>query len=124
MISRTSTVPTQTERLVAAGMHIATIFAPLVGPAIVWALWRNSPFVSGHARRTFNGTLLLQGVLLFLGACSLIYTIWSISQTGWQNVNILALVLRWAIVWVFLIVLEWINILTALRHAYRAYRGE
>ena len=119
-----TTVPTKNERLVAAGMHIATIFAPLVAPAIAWAVWHRSPFVTAHARRTLTGAFLLQAALLFFGLCSLAYTLWSVYQTGWENVSILPLLLRWAVIWILLIVLEWINIASAIRHALRAYRGE
>jgi uncharacterized Tic20 family protein len=108
-------------------MHVGTIFAPVLAPAVVWAVYRDSPFVRAHARRSLTETLLLQGLLLVVGICSLAYTAWSLYghyQTNWEGFSLWPMMARAAAAWILLSILELVNTVTALASALRAYRGE
>jgi hypothetical protein len=121
------TKPTHAERLTATGMHLATILAPVLAPAIVWAVYRRSPFVVAHARRSLTETILVQALVIVVGGISLAYGIWSLYgqyQTDWKTFSIWPILARAAIGWILLGILEILNTVSALRQAFRAYSGE
>jgi len=107
-------------------MHVGTIFAPIVAPLLVWCLSK-SPFVRAHARRSLTETLVVQGVLLVAGAISLTYSLWSLYQhyqNDWKDFSIWPILVKAAVGWIIVAVLEVVNTIQALRMAAKAYKGE
>jgi len=118
---------TPTERTFAAGMHIATIFFPIIAPVVVLIGGRSSAFVTAHAKRSLTETLVVQGVLLIMGAISLTYslvTLYGQYQNDWKDFSITAIILKAVVAWAIVGLLEVVNTIQALRMALRAYRGD
>lgn len=106
-------------------MHLATIIAPILAPLAVWALSR-SPFVIAHARRSLAETLVIQALVLVAIIVSLSYSILSLYghyQTDWKDFSIWPIFARAAVGWIILSLLEIANMISAFRHALRAYSG-
>ena len=120
-------VPPARDRTLAATMHVATIFAPIIAPVVALAIGRKSPFLTAHGMRSLKETLLLQFAFFTAAIISVSYTImslWGHYQTDWKDFSFWPMLARFAIGWLLLGLLELVNIVCAVRMAIRAYRGE
>ncbi|MCW5939541.1 MAG: DUF4870 domain-containing protein [Fimbriimonadaceae bacterium] len=114
------------ERRWAAAVHVSSVFWPLIGPLVGWVLGRERAFVAAHARRALFETLWLQGLLCLGGLVSLIYTatrLMDYAKSGWESVNWWEFVLRFAVGFVIVVLLQALNTVLSVRQAWRAWHG-
>jgi uncharacterized membrane protein len=117
-------MPTHTERTAAAAVHISDAFFPVVGPAVALLTFgRQSPYVRSHAVKAIRGWLILKLVLLAMAAVSITFTIQRFMDHGIQLADLEGLVVRMVLSWLLLSILEFFNVIQALRQAWRAYQG-
>lgn len=121
-------VPTQSERNLAALMHIVSLFAPLWGPLIGGIAARGrSRYVEVHSWKALKEYFLLTLGYLIYGGISItvslvrLYHYW---QNNWENFNWMEILLRFAIGWVFLLILGGILLVLNVIQAYKAWKGE
>lgn len=108
-------------------MHIGSIFAPILVPAVVYVLSRRISFVRSHAFQALYETIVLNILLFVVGTVSLCYTafrLWNFYQNDWQGFSWFEMVVRFAVGWLLLGLLGLINTAISLRQAYQAYQGE
>ena len=110
----------------AAIMHLATIPAPIWGPLVGIAVAGKSRYVRAHALRALYETLLLNVLLGIAMICSLAYSIsrlWYHYQTDWVNFSWTEFLLRFAVGWLILGLLAFVNMVQAVRAASKANAG-
>jgi uncharacterized Tic20 family protein len=119
--------PHKRETLMGAAVHIISIFSPLWGPLIAWALFRNSlRFVAAHAWSALVEFILLKAALLVAGGISLGFTIASLihhSQTNWKDFSWAPIITKVVITCLILLILGGITTILSLRQALLAYNG-
>lgn len=118
--------PTDRDRYFAGGMHIASIFFPILAPAVVFALAGNSKFIKSHSYQAIFETVVLKVSVFIVGAISLIYTItrlWHYYQIDWQGFSIWPMLARFAIGWILFAILEVVNTIISIMQAYHAMQG-
>lgn len=127
MVDGVEASPASRERAMAAGMHVASIFFPLLGPAVAYvAFGRSSRFVRAHSLQAIYETIVLNVVLFVVGAISVCYTafrLWNLYQHHWQGFSWVEFVVRFAVGWVLLTVLGLINTAISVRQALLALQG-
>lgn len=119
-------VPTNNERYFAGGMHVASIFFPILAPAIVFALSGNSKFIKSHSYQAIFETVALKVLVFLAGAISLTYTavrLWTFYQNNWEGFSLWPMLARFAIGWIILALLEVANTIVSIRQAYHAVLG-
>jgi len=125
-------VPQKSEKTGAAVVHVADIFFPIVAPSIAWFVTRKkSDYIASHARQAIVEALWLK---LFLGiaiAVSLTFTVLHVVelwQGGVENIDwwpeIWKAVLKFAISWILMTILGFINSIMSILQAVKAYQGE
>jgi uncharacterized Tic20 family protein len=115
------------ERAVAAAMHVGSIFAPVVVPAVVWA-WqgRESAFVAAHAKKALKEALVWKLLFLIGAVVSLAYTISRLIgyyQANWEGFSFTEFLVRMVVVWLLVSVLGIVNTLLSVRQAMAAFQG-
>lgn len=111
----------------AAGVHVASIFWPLIGPIVGLALFRTRPFVLAHAKQALLETLILNVAVFLAGLASLTYTVFRVVhfvQTNWQDFHWQEFLLRFLIGWILFGLLEIVTIVVSVRQALGALRGD
>jgi hypothetical protein len=120
--------PTKSERTTAARMHVGSVFAPILAPAVGYAVSpHRSPFVAAHSLRAVKEWLVLNVCLLVAAIASISYTayrLWDLYQKDWQGFSITEFLLRFLIGYVLLAILGFVTMLVSFRQAWRAYRGD
>lgn len=120
-------VPEQADRGLAALVHVSSVFWPILGPLIGWAVFAKSkPYVAAHGRQALFETLILNLALFVAGLCSLIYTITRIVhfiQTNWVDFTWQEFVVRFLLGWIALALLGLVNTVVSILQAYRAWKG-
>lgn len=120
--------PTDSERALAAAVHIGSIFSPILLPAISYAVTRSKKgFVSAHARQSLVETLVLKVFLFVAFVCSASYTayrLWNYYQNDWQGFEWQEFLVRFIVGWIALAILEIINLIVSIRQAIRAFAGK
>lgn len=119
--------PKPTDRHLATGVHIASIFAPFLAPAVAWVLWSKNGFVVAHAKKALFEAIGLKIFLCVFGIVSISYSIWNLiqqSQNGFKDFSILPILLKFLAVWLFVTLLGIWNTVMSLRQAHRAYQGQ
>jgi len=119
--------PTDHERHFAAAMHICTIFFPLVAPVVGYAVSGKSRFLRSHSYQAIFETIILNVTLFVLGAASVVYTaitLWHYYQVHWEGFSIWPMLIRFAVGWILLAILEVVNTIYSILQATRALRGE
>ena len=66
--------PQPTDKYLAAAVHISSIFWPLLGPIVGWAVFRRNDFVAAHSKQALKETIVLNVIVFTAGAVSLGYT--------------------------------------------------
>jgi uncharacterized membrane protein len=124
LLSVTHPAPTHPERLFAAGTHLSGIFFPLLGPLVsLVVLGRSSRFVAFHAWKALLELVFLKVFLVVLGLGSFGFTLYRLSQDGLEGFDWRGMLLRMAVSWVLLALLEVWNTVTSVRQAWQAYQG-
>jgi hypothetical protein len=119
-------MPANHERFVSAAMHVTSIFFPILAPAIVYALAGNSKFVKSHSYQAIFETVVLKVSVFVVGAISLIYTLtrlWHFYQVHWEGFSLWTMLARFAIGWILLAILEFVNTVISILQAYHALQG-
>jgi hypothetical protein len=119
--------PTHQDRSVAGAMHLASIVAPFIAPAVAGAVWCRSPFVAAHARRAFVEAVWTKLLLVSIAAVSIAVSLWQaygLYQNDFEGWSIWPVLAKFALVWLVLTVLGLINAALGIRAAMAAYRGE
>lgn len=115
------------DRNLAAAMHVGSIFAPFVVPALVWAVkGRQSKFVGAHARSALVDAIVFNVLLAAMMVASFVYSLirlWNLYQNDWQGFDWQQFVIRFLVGWIILGLLALVNTAISLRQAYRAYHG-
>jgi hypothetical protein len=120
----THPAPTQSERLFAAGTHLSGIFFPLFGPLVSLVVFgRSSRYVAFHAWKGLLELLFLKVFLVVLGLGSFGFTLYRLSQDGLAGFDWRGMLLRMAVSWSLLALLEVWNTVTSVRQALQAYQG-
>lgn len=120
--------PTKHEKNVAAGIHIAGIFAPLWVPFVAYLITKNSSkFISAHAWQEAIEGIVWKGLLLLVMIASLSWTavrlVYHI-QTNWTTFEWQEVATRLVIsLIVFLSLFLW-NLLQAMNQARKAWKGQ
>jgi uncharacterized membrane protein len=115
-----------TERRLAAAMHLCTIPAPFVAPAVALVVARKSDYLKAHAWQSLKEFIVWKLALVLLLALSLSYSvsrIWHHYQSDWSEFSIWEFLLRFAAGWLFLTVLGGINTVQAVVAAHKAHCG-
>lgn len=118
---------TSSERQGAAAAHASGIFFPLLGPIVVFFVGRKSKYIRYHALHSFVGMLLLNIVLLTLGAISLGYSLYNLYQHYQENFENFVwwhVLVKSVAVWVVFALIGLVNTVVNIVQAMRAYRGE
>lgn len=114
------------DRSLAAGVHVASIIWPLLGPIVGWVVFRSKPFVAAHARQALLETLVLKVGLFLALVGSTVYTVTRIAhfvQTNWADFSWQEFVLRFVIGWIVLGLLGFFNTVMSVVQAIRAFQG-
>lgn len=121
-------MPTQTERGLAALVHVISLFAPLWGPLIGGVVARGrSRYVEVHSWKALKEYFILTLGYFVYGAISItislvrLYNYW---QNNWENFNWMEILLRFAIGWLILLILAGILLVLNVIQAYKAWKGE
>lgn len=122
---------TAEERNLAAANHVVSIFLPIVGPAVFFAIGKaRSRFVAHHALAALVETLLLNLALLILAGISLSLTLARVAeliQTRGESFS-WALVAEAAVkllaMWLLVTVVGFVVTIKSIFQAIRAHRGE
>ncbi|RYG25067.1 DUF4870 domain-containing protein, partial [bacterium] len=117
----------QQDRTVAGGMHLASIVAPFIAPAVAGMLWGRSPFVAAHARRAIVEAIWSKLFLVAIAAVSIAISLWQaygLYQRDFRDWSIWSVLVKFAIVWLIVTILGIINTVVSVRAAVAAYRGE
>lgn len=115
------------ERQGAAAAHASGIFFPLLGPIIVFAVGNKSKYVRYHALHSFIGMLLLNIVLLTLGAISIGYSLYNLYehyQEEFKNFVWWHVLVKSVAVWIVLALIGLVNTVVNIVQAIRAYNGQ
>ena len=116
------------DRSWAAAVHVSSIFWPLIGPIVGWAVFNKSrPFVAAHAKQALMEAIVLNVTLFLMGLVSLTYTIVRIVhfiQTNWRDFSWQEFLLRFIIGFIVLGLLELINIAISINQARTAWKGQ
>jgi uncharacterized Tic20 family protein len=119
--------PTHSERTTAAMMHVGSLFAPILAPAVVYVLSRNrSQFVAAHSLGAIKEWLVLNISLLVIGCISLSYTIYrlvDLYNKNWEGFSISEFLLRFLIGYILLSILGFFMAIITIGQALQAYRG-
>lgn len=116
----------QTDRSLAAGVHVASIIWPLLGPIIGWVVFRTKPFVAAHAKQALLETLVIKVGLFLALVLSTAYTITRIihfTQTNWADFSWQEFLLRFVVGWAAVALLGFFNTVMSVMQALKAYRG-
>ena len=120
-------VPAKEDRIAAAAVHIGSIFAPLLVPAIAFLVARGRrPFVAAHARQALVETVVLNVLIAIAIVVSLCFTVsrlWGYYQNGWQDIDWWGFAARLLFWWVADAVLWLINLVVSIRQAVGALNG-
>jgi uncharacterized membrane protein len=123
--------PQSSERHLAAGCHVASIFFPFIAPLIVYFVSRRaSRFVAVHALQAFFEALVLNIVLIIAGGISLAFTIakvWELVQTNGQSFTwdlIWTALLKAAATWLILGVVSFVYTVLSVVQGWQAFHGQ
>ena len=122
--------PTQEERTLAGVCHLLSIPFPYLAPIMTY-LWQRSKsrFVSLHAAQAFFETLILNIVLFFALAISLMFTagkVWEAIQTKGQSLtwdDLWAALIKAAATWLILGAVSLYYTISSVFQAIQAFRG-
>jgi hypothetical protein len=120
-------VAASNDRYLAAAMHVASIFFPILAPAIVYGLAGRSRFLKSHSYQAIFETAALKVSVFVVGAISLTYTVvrlWDFYQHDWVGFSIWPMLARFAIGWMLFGILEFANTLISIRQAFGALQGK
>lgn len=116
------------DRSWAAAVHISSIFWPLIGPLVGWALFAKSkPYVAAHAKQALLETIVLNVCLFLVGLASFTYTVFRIVhfvQTNWKDFSWQEFVVRFIVGFIVLSILQIVNIVISLNQARKAFKGD
>lgn len=120
---------TQKDKTLAAGVNVAAIFFPYMGPIAGAIVGSNSPYVKFHAYRNLIQQIISTIIIGFLMACSLAYSIYSLynnQKDGFDlsKIEWVPILMKAAITWALLGIWGLINIILSIGDALQALRGE
>jgi uncharacterized Tic20 family protein len=125
--ARSLIVTDRTDRALGAAVHVSSVFWPLLGPLVGWALFRKSkPFVTAHAKQALFETVFLNVALLLALVASTTYTVFRIVhfvQTNWVDFNLAEFIVRFLVGWIALAVLQFANTVFSVFQAWKAWKG-
>jgi hypothetical protein len=120
--------PEQNDRYLAGGMHLASIFFPILAPTLTYFLAGKSKFVKTHSYQAIFETLILKASVFIVGAISLTYslvTLWNHYQKDdWENFSWATMAVKFIAGFVLFAILELFNTIISIRQAIRAFQGE
>lgn len=108
-------------------MHLASIVAPFIAPAVAGMLWGRSSFVAAHAHRAFVEAIWSKLLFVAIAAVSIGLSLWQaygLYQRDFRDWSIWTMVIKFAVVWLIVTILGLINTAVGIRAAMAAYRGE
>jgi len=119
--------PERKDTVLGAAVHIVSIFSPLWGPLIGWAIFRGTrKFVAAHAWSALAEFILLKAALLAAGLISFGFTIASLVNhynNQWKDFSWWPILTKLALTWIALLILGAITTVLSVRQALRAYNG-
>lgn len=128
-VSQVTTEISQKDKNLAAGVNIAAIFFPYMGPIVGAIIGSKSPYVKFHAYQNLIQQIISAIIIGFLMACSLAYSIYSLynnqkdgfdlSKIDWVSILLKAF-LTWALLGLWAV----INTIMSVGDALKALRGE
>lgn len=108
--------------LLGAAPHVASIFFPIIGPAVALLVLQSSPFGKHNAISSLKGDLKLFTITAAIIVASLstsIYSAIQIIQNG-QEIDWVGMIVKSVIVWLLLAVFGLINTITSIISAVNA----
>ena len=120
---------TQKDKTLAAGVNVAAIFFPYLGPIVGGIIGSKSPYVKFHAYRNLIQQIVSTIIIGFLMACSLAYSIYSFynnQKDGFDlsKIEWVPILMKAAITWALLALWGLINTILSIGDALQALRGE
>ncbi|MEI7985982.1 MAG: hypothetical protein WCI55_10165 [Armatimonadota bacterium] len=120
---------TQKDKTLAAGINVAAIFFPYMGPIVGTIIGSKSPYAKFHAYRNLIQQIVSTIIIGILMACSLAYSIYSLynnQKDGFDlsKIEWLPILLKAAITWALLALWGVINAILSIRDALQALRGQ
>ncbi len=120
---------TQKDKNLAAGVNVAAIFFPYMGPIVGTIIGSKSPYVKFHAYRNLIQQIVSTIVIGFLMACSLAYSIYSLynnQKDGFDlsKIEWVPILLKAALTWALLALWGVINTILSIGDALQALRGQ
>jgi len=115
------------DRMLGAGVHVSSIFWPLLGPLVGWLVFRKQkPYVAAHARQALFETIVLNVGLFLALIASTAYTLVRINhfvQTNWVDFTWQEFLVRFLIGWILLALLQLANTVFSIIQAIGALNG-
>ena len=120
---------TQKDKTLAAGVNVAAIFFPYLGPIVGGIIGSKSPYVKFHAYRNLIQQILSTIIIGFLMACSLAYSIYSLYNNQKDGIDLskidwVPMLMKTIVIWVLLALWGLINTILSIGDALQALRGE
>jgi hypothetical protein len=114
-----------TDRRLGALVHLASIPAPYLGPLVALAVAGGRPYVRYQALKSLIGQVIAGMITFTIIATSIAFSIYQLSQTGFDlsQINWWHLIIKSVAVWLALALFGLWNTLTALREAFAAHGG-
>jgi hypothetical protein len=127
-VSLVTTEISQKDKTLAAGVNIAAIFFPYMGPIVGAIVGSKSSYIKFHAYRNLIEQVISTVIIGFLMACSLAYSIYALynnQKDGFDlsKIEWLPLLMKAAITWLLLAIWGLINTFLSLRDAAQALQG-
>jgi uncharacterized membrane protein len=120
---------TQRDKTLAAGVNVAAIFFPYMGPIVGSIIGSKSPYVKFHAYRNLIQQVVSAIIIGFLMACSLAYSVYSLynnQKDGFDlsKIEWVPILMKAAITWALLALWGVINTILSIGDALQALRGQ
>ena len=110
------------ECLLGAAPHVASIFFPIIGPAVAVLVLQQSPFGKHNAISSLKGDLKLFAItatIIVISLSASIYSAIQVIQNG-QEIDWIGMIVKSVVVWLLLALFGLVNTITSIISAVRA----
>ena len=119
----------QKDRTLAAGVNIAAIFFPYLGPIVGAVIGAKSPYVKFHAYRNLIQQVVATIIIGFLLVCSITYTIYTTYESQKTGIDLskidwVTAIVKASVTYLLILLWGFINLILSIRDASQALKGE
>jgi uncharacterized membrane protein len=118
--------PTQQERTLAGGVHIASIFFPWLAPIVGIVVAGKSKFIRYHAVLALTEQVILTltiGLIMIASLSHSIYNLYQQYQEGFKDFNIWPILIKSVAIWVGFAIFGLWNSILSIFQGIRAFKG-